>query len=175
MQNFDSVMINDQDSLHSRLAGDVMKTNRSPDNSSYIKYRVSDRDTMASLQLAASTIMTSRDALHSSITKAPFSIDYNGKELQQVYGSFIHLETDRGGKKPKLLDLSKKIMHSPRRHITGETDILERPMKLRWAPSNNILDNVPNTFRVRSGLGTNGSVTQGLPSPLVGPIKMNMN
>lgn len=48
------------------------------------------------------------------------------KELQLVYGSFLHLETDREKVGPsKLLDLSKQVIKSPRNVIVGEHSRLD--------------------------------------------------
>lgn len=89
------MLISDMDSF--AKPGSITMNRGSGDNSPqhYIKFRVSDKETMASLQLAASTIMTSRNELPSLISKPVVSIEDNSKELHQVFGSFIHLETDR--------------------------------------------------------------------------------
>lgn len=100
--NPDSLLMSEMDSK--------MSKSRDGSPSNYIKFKVSDRETMASLQLAASTIMTSRNELPSLITRPQVSIEDNSKELHQVFGSFIHLETDRNGHKPRIFDLSKKVI-----------------------------------------------------------------
>lgn len=103
---------------------------------------------------------TSRNELPSLITRQQVSIEDNSKEakeLHQVFGSFIHLETDRNGQKPRIFDLSKKVIQSPRRHIVGETSIHPgKPQKLRWAPSNSYLDNIKSGSRVKSNLAMKG-------------------
>ena len=68
-----------------------------------------------------------------------------------MFGSFIHLETDRKGQKPRIFDLSKRIMASARRHIVGETSVHNRPSKNIWAPSNSYIEGGPQP-RSQSGI-----------------------
>lgn len=62
--------------------------------------------------------MTSLDGSKHSPNAITSSINHlNSSTIRNIYGSFLHYDSEKGG---KILDLSKRVLRSPRNIIVGE-------------------------------------------------------